>query len=29
VFKRLRAFSDVPVLFLTARTDEIDRVVGL
>ena len=29
VFKRLRAFSDVPVVFLTARTDEIDRVVGL
>ncbi len=29
VFKRLRVFSDVPVVFLTARTDEIDRVVGL
>ncbi len=29
VFKRLRAFSDVPVVFLTARSDEIDRVVGL
>ena len=29
VFKRLRAFSDVPVVFLTARADEIDRVVGL
>ena len=29
VFKRLRAFSDVPALFLTARSDEIDRVVGL
>jgi two-component system, OmpR family, catabolic regulation response regulator CreB len=29
VFKRLRAFSEVPVVFLTARTDEIDRVVGL
>jgi two-component system, OmpR family, catabolic regulation response regulator CreB len=29
VFKRLRAGSDVPVLFLTARSDEIDRVVGL
>ena len=27
--KRLRKFSDVPVLFLTARSDEIDRVVGL
>ncbi len=29
VYRRLRAFSDVPVVFLTARTDEIDRVVGL
>ena len=29
VFKRLRALADVPVLFLTARSDEIDRVVGL
>jgi two-component system catabolic regulation response regulator CreB len=29
VFKQLRAFSDVPVMFLTARSDEIDRVVGL
>jgi len=29
VFKRLRAFSEVPVVFLTARADEIDRVVGL
>ncbi|WP_298824490.1 two-component system response regulator CreB [uncultured Piscinibacter sp.] len=29
VFRRLRAFSDVPVVFLTARADEIDRVVGL
>lgn len=31
VFKRLReaAGSDLPVLFLTARSDEIDRVVGL
>ena len=29
VFKRLRAASDVPVVFLTARSDEIDRVVGL
>ncbi len=27
--KRLRRSSDVPVLFLTARADEIDRVVGL
>ena len=29
VFKRIRASSDVPVVFLTARSDEIDRVVGL
>jgi two-component system catabolic regulation response regulator CreB len=29
VFKRLRAQSDVPAVFLTARNDEIDRVVGL
>jgi two-component system catabolic regulation response regulator CreB len=29
VFKRLREFADVPVVFLTARSDEIDRVVGL
>ncbi len=29
VFRRLREFSDVPVVFLTARADEIDRVVGL
>ena len=27
--KRLRRFSDVPVIFLTARDGEIDRVVGL
>ena len=27
--KALRSFSDVPVIFLTARSDEIDRVVGL
>lgn len=27
--RRLRRFSDVPVIFLTARSDEIDRVVGL
>lgn len=27
--KALRQFSDVPVMFLTARADEIDRVVGL
>ena len=27
VCRRLRAFSDVPVIFLTARHDEIDRIV--
>lgn len=27
--KQLRKFSDVPVIFLTARGDELDRVVGL
>ncbi len=27
--RALRTFSDVPVIFLTARSDEIDRVVGL
>jgi two-component system catabolic regulation response regulator CreB len=27
--RELRAFSDVPVIFLTARDGEIDRVVGL
>jgi two-component system catabolic regulation response regulator CreB len=25
----IRLFSEIPVLFLTARTDEIDRVLGL
>jgi two-component system, OmpR family, catabolic regulation response regulator CreB len=29
IFRRLRESSDVPVVFLTARSDEIDRVVGL
>lgn len=29
VLRRLRAFSDVPVLMLTARGDELDRIVGL
>ncbi len=29
VCREVRAFSDVPVIFLTARTDEIDRVLGL
>lgn len=27
--RQLRRFSDLPVLFLTARGDEIDRIVGL
>ncbi len=27
--RAIRVFSDVPVIFLTARSDEIDRVVGL
>ncbi len=27
--RRLRKFSDVPVLMLTARGDELDRIVGL
>ncbi|KFL53843.1 transcriptional regulator [Burkholderia pyrrocinia] len=29
VCRRLRTFTDVPVIFLTARHDEIDRIVGL
>jgi two-component system catabolic regulation response regulator CreB len=29
VCKRIRGFSQVPILFLTARTEEIDRIVGL
>jgi two-component system, OmpR family, catabolic regulation response regulator CreB len=29
VCRRLRAFSEVPVIFLTARSEEIDRVLGL
>ncbi|KAB2889618.1 MAG: response regulator transcription factor [Desulfobulbaceae bacterium] len=29
VCRQLRTFSDVPVLFLTAREEEIDRVTGL
>ncbi|KRE99408.1 PhoP family transcriptional regulator [Paenibacillus sp. Soil766] len=29
VCKQLRKFSDVPVIFLTAKTDEIDKVLGL
>jgi two-component system OmpR family response regulator len=28
VCRKIRALSDIPVLFLTARDDEIDRVVG-
>lgn len=28
VCRRIRAASDVPILFLTARDDEIDRVLG-
>lgn len=27
--RAVRAFSDIPIIFLTARSDEIDRVVGL
>ena len=29
LFKRLQSHTDAPVIFLTARSDEIDRVVGL
>jgi two-component system catabolic regulation response regulator CreB len=29
VCRSLRTFSDVPVIFLTARQEEVDRVVGL
>uniref|UniRef100_Q47B75 Two component transcriptional regulator, winged helix family n=1 Tax=Dechloromonas aromatica (strain RCB) TaxID=159087 RepID=Q47B75_DECAR len=29
VCRALRRYSDVPVLFLTARSDEVDRIVGL
>ncbi len=29
VCRQIRQFSDVPVIFLTARSDEIDRIVGL
>lgn len=29
VLRQIRAFSPVPILMLTARSDEIDRVVGL
>ena len=29
VCRRMRQFSDAPIMFLTARSDEIDRIVGL
>ncbi len=29
VCRRLRTFSDLPVIFLTARSEELDRIVGL
>ena len=29
VCRELRARSDVPIIFLTARSEEVDRVVGL
>jgi two-component system catabolic regulation response regulator CreB len=29
VCRKLRQFSEAPVIFLTARSDEIDRIVGL
>jgi two-component system OmpR family response regulator len=29
VCRKLRASSDVPILFLTARDDEVDRIIGL
>lgn len=29
VCKKIRSFSDIPIIFLTARKEEIDRVVGL
>jgi DNA-binding response OmpR family regulator len=29
VCRRIRARSEVPIVFLTARSDEVDRVVGL
>src|SRR5690606_40267035 len=29
VCRQVRAFSEVPVIFLTARGEEIDRVLGL
>jgi two-component system catabolic regulation response regulator CreB len=29
VCRRVRQFSQIPVIFLTARSDEVDRIVGL
>jgi two-component system catabolic regulation response regulator CreB len=29
LFKRIQKLAEVPVIFLTARSDEVDRVVGL
>src|SRR5688572_10372182 len=27
--KQIRSFSNVPIIFLTARSEEVDRIVGL
>ena len=29
VCRQIRTFSNIPILFLTARTEEVDRIVGL
>ncbi|HEY5993861.1 MAG TPA: two-component system response regulator CreB [Gallionellaceae bacterium] len=29
VCRQARAFTDIPILFLTARSDEVERIVGL
>ena len=29
ILKELREFSDIPVIMITARIDEIDRLIGL
>ena len=29
VCKQIRLFSDIPIIFLTARNEEVDRIVGL
>lgn len=29
VCRQARTFTDIPILFLTARSDEVDRIVGL